>query len=137
MPPMVPESDRADIIADYVARSFPDNHPGKEIFVKAYCKRCHGEDGRGIKYRAPNIREFDLQTIAAILKNGKKGIIGRMPSYSHLAPYQVTMLALYIMQMSENGHKYGTTLSKTHVTLDKNCSKESAKQQSPIFSIKY
>ena len=125
MPPMVPESTRADIIADYVARSFPEDHPGKEIFVKAYCKRCHGEDGRGIKYRAPNIRQFDIQTIAAILKNGKKGIIGRMPSYTHFAPYQVTMLALYIMQISENGHDYNTTASMNRTESEKNLSSES------------
>jgi cytochrome c oxidase cbb3-type subunit 3 len=100
MPPMVPDAARADIIADYVARGFPTAHPGAEIYVKAYCKRCHGEKGEGIRYRAPNIRRFDLQTVAAVLKNGKKGVIGRMPAYRHFAPYQVTMLALYIESLA-------------------------------------
>ncbi len=99
MPPMVPDRSRAERIADYVARGFPDAHPGAELYVKAHCTRCHGEEGRGIRYRAPNIRDFDLETVAAILKNGKFGILGRMPAYTNLAPYQVAMLYEYIASL--------------------------------------
>ncbi|BDY11850.1 hypothetical protein HCR_01620 [Hydrogenimonas cancrithermarum] len=101
MPPMVPEPSRAEVIADYVAKGFPNGHPGKTIFVKAYCARCHGTDGRGIRFRAPNIRHFDTSTIAAVLRNGKKGVIGRMPAYTHFSASQVTMLSYFIMTLSE------------------------------------
>ncbi|WP_201353218.1 c-type cytochrome [Hydrogenimonas urashimensis] len=100
MPPMVPDRIRAEAIADYVASGFPETHEGAALYEKAHCARCHGREGRGIRYRAPNIRHFDLVTVAAILKNGKFGILGRMPAYSRLAPYQVSMLALYIMKIS-------------------------------------
>ncbi|WP_353662600.1 c-type cytochrome [Hydrogenimonas sp. SS33] len=104
MPPMVPDRKRAEIIADYVASGFIKGHPGEALYEKAHCARCHGKEGRGKRYRAPNIRQFDLETIAAILKNGKFGILGRMPSYASLAPYQVTMLAEYIMGL-QNSNK--------------------------------
>ena len=100
---MVPDRKRAESIADYVAKGFPKDHPGAELYVKAHCARCHGEDGRGIRYRAPNIREFDLETVAAILKNGKFGILGRMPAYANLAPYQVAMLYEYIVSIRQKG----------------------------------
>jgi cbb3-type cytochrome c oxidase subunit III len=99
MPPMVPDEGRAETLADYVARGFPAGHEGEPLYEKAHCARCHGKEGEGIRYRAPNIRHFDLPTVAAILKNGKFGIIGRMPAYPALAPYQVTMLAYYIMEL--------------------------------------
>jgi mono/diheme cytochrome c family protein len=99
MPPMVPDGRRAETLADYVARGFPAGHEGEPLYEKAHCARCHGKEGEGIRYRAPNIRHFDLPTVAAILKNGKFGIMGRMPAYPALAPYQVVMLAHFIMQL--------------------------------------
>ena len=103
MPPMVPDDKRAETIADYVASGFPPNHPGELLYRRAYCARCHGEQGLGIRYRAPNIRHFDLETVAAVLQNGKFGILGRMPAYPALAPYQVVMLAEYIMELEKAG----------------------------------
>ncbi len=102
MPPMVPDPKRADTLADFVAKGFPKDHPGAKLYEKAHCARCHGPDGRGIRYRAPNIRSFDLETVAAILKNGKFGILGRMPAYPALAPYQVTMLYEYIASLPKS-----------------------------------
>jgi len=102
MPPMVPDQKRAEIIAEYVAKGFPPDHPGANLYVKAHCARCHGKDGTGIRYRAPNIHHFNLDTIATILKNGKFGILGRMPAYPSLAPYQVVMLSYFIMQLEHN-----------------------------------
>jgi len=105
MPPMVPDPVLADVIADYVAQGFPPVHPGKKIFVKAQCARCHGTEGVGIRFRAPNIRYFDLSTIAAILRNGKKGIIGRMPAYAHFSNSQITSLAYFIISLSTSGKR--------------------------------
>ena len=102
MPPMVPDRKRAEILADYVSKGFPAIHSGTELYVKAHCARCHGKDGRGKRYRAPNIGTFDLETVAAILKNGKFGILGRMPSYASLAPYQVAMLYEYIASLQKD-----------------------------------
>ena len=100
MPPMVPDERRAETLADYVARGFSAGHKGKALYEKAHCARCHGKEGEGIRYRAPNIRRFDLPTVAAILKNGKFGIVGRMPAYPSLAPYQVVMLTRFIQSLS-------------------------------------
>ncbi|WP_456450188.1 c-type cytochrome [Hydrogenimonas sp.] len=106
MPPMVPDDERAEVLADFVAKGLPAGHAGEVLYEKAHCARCHGKDGTGIRYRAPNIRHFDLPTVAAILRNGKFGIIGRMPAYPALAPYQVTMLAEYIMSLENpNGNE--------------------------------
>ena len=115
MPPMVPDRERAEKIADYVAKGLPEGHPGAELYVKAHCARCHGEDGRGIRYRAPNIRTFDLETVAAILKNGKFGILGRMPAYANLAPYQVAMLYEYIASLQRSGEDEKTRLHEKNV----------------------
>jgi hypothetical protein len=46
-----------------------------------------------------------LPTIAAVLKNGKFGILGRMPAYPNLAPYQVAMLAHFIMELEKQSEK--------------------------------
>jgi len=105
MPPMVPDDKRADVLADFVAKGFPRGHAGEKLYIKAHCARCHGKKGEGIRYRAPNIRYFDMQTIAAILKNGKFGILGRMPAYSSLAPYQVAMLGEFIKWLENGGEK--------------------------------
>ena len=99
MPPMVPDERLADTLAEYVAEGFPSDHPGEKLYEKAHCARCHGKEGTGRPYRAPNIRRFDRQTVMAILKNGKFGILGRMPSYHGLAPYQMEMLAAFITSL--------------------------------------
>ncbi len=102
MPPMVPDDRRAETLAAYVAEGFPAGHAGELLYEKAHCARCHGKEGTGIRYRAPNIRRFDLETVAAILRNGKFGILGRMPAYRGLAPYQVAMLAEYIVSLQNS-----------------------------------
>jgi len=106
MPPMVPDDARAETLASYVAEGFRASHPGARLYEKAHCARCHGKEGTGIRYRAPNIRRFDHETVAAILRNGKFGILGRMPAYDALAPYQVAMLAEYIrsLESSDTGN---------------------------------
>ncbi|WP_457597490.1 c-type cytochrome [Hydrogenimonas sp.] len=102
MPPMVPDRRRAEAIASYVARGFPPGDPAEALYEKAHCARCHSPKGEGIRYRAPNIRRFDRETIAIVLRNGKFGILGRMPAYRALVPYQVEMLADYILSIQRD-----------------------------------
>ncbi|WP_200762965.1 c-type cytochrome [Nitrosophilus alvini] len=105
MPPMVSNRERAAVLARYVSQGFPKGDKGEILFQKIGCANCHGEDGSGIKFHGPNIRYFDLPTLSAILRNGKKGVIGIMPSFKNLSPYQITMISYYVMKLSEGGFK--------------------------------
>jgi len=101
MPAMIKNTPRAKKVASYVAEGFYSDHEGAYIFKKVYCARCHGVDGRGKTNLAPNIREFDEEIIAQILRNGKVGVIGKMPKFDNLHPTQIKALSAYIMSLNE------------------------------------
>ena len=53
-------------------------------------------------YVAPNIREFDDALVLAVLKEGKKGNIGTMPSFAgRLNETQEKALAAYLRSLGE------------------------------------
>ena len=94
MPPMMLTED-ADInaVAEYVAGGFKGEQPASF----ATCSSCHGEDGKGMESVAPNIRAYDDALVMAVLKDGKKGSIGAMPSFSgRLNETQEKALAAYL-----------------------------------------
>ncbi|MDX1295231.1 MAG: c-type cytochrome [Sulfurimonadaceae bacterium] len=107
MPPMISDTMRAAQIAHYVSSGFTENEEGKKLYGMLGCVRCHGDDGRGRAYLGPNIREFDLQTVALVVKNGKKGVIGNMPKFDHFSEEQVKALGLYVLSLhaEHNGSK--------------------------------
>ncbi len=78
MPPMM-LTEAADIeeVSAYVAGGFKGEQPA----TYAACAGCHGEDGKGMPYVAPNIVDYDTSLVAAVLNNGKKGNIGIMPKF--------------------------------------------------------
>lgn len=99
MPPMMLTED-ADInaVADYVAGGFKGEQPASF----AACSSCHGEDGKGMEFVAPNIRIYDDAVIAAVLKNGKKSAIGTMPNFNgRLNETQEKALATYLRSIGE------------------------------------
>ena len=99
MPPMMLTED-ADInaVAEYVAGGFKGEQPA----AYAVCSTCHGADGNGIEYVAPNIRAYDDALVMAVLKDGKKGAIGAMPSFDgRLNETQEKALAAYLRSLGE------------------------------------
>jgi mono/diheme cytochrome c family protein len=101
MPPMISDTDRAAQVANYVASGFTENRRGRMLYEMLHCARCHGEDGRGREFLGPNIREFDLKTVALVLKNGKNGVIGKMPRFEKFTEKQVRALGLYVISLQK------------------------------------
>lgn len=72
---------------------------GKEVYNTATCSGCHGDDGAGMDGVAANLTEYGTpKFLALVLKNGKKGLIGKMPSFAHanLNEVQIKALSAYI-----------------------------------------
>ncbi len=87
-----------DIVAEYVAGGFKGEQPA----AYAACAGCHGADGKGMAMVAPNIRDFDNALVMAVLKDGKKGKIGVMPSFAgRLNETQQKALATYLRSLGE------------------------------------
>lgn len=88
----------AEKVAEYVANGFQGEAPAEY----AACAGCHGADGKGMPYVAPNIREYDDALVMAVLKDGKKGSIGAMPSFDgRLNETQQKALAAYLRSLGE------------------------------------
>ena len=99
MPPMMLTDDK-DIkeVSAYVAGGFKGEQPA----AYGVCAGCHGADGKGMPYVAPNILEYDDALVTAVLQNGKKGDIGAMPSFKgRLNPTQEKAVANYIRSIGE------------------------------------
>lgn len=99
MPPMIADTRRAAQVAHYVSSGFSENEEGEMLYQMLKCERCHGPEGRGLEFLGPNIREFDLKTVALVLKNGKNGVIGKMPRFEHFSEEQIKALGLYVIQL--------------------------------------
>lgn len=90
---MVPNMDDAKEVAKYVANGMTGQQPAAFMV----CSGCHGNDGKGIAGVGPNIVDFDNELISTVLKHGREGVIGKMPSYDgRLTPVQVEALTTYI-----------------------------------------
>jgi cytochrome c oxidase cbb3-type subunit 3 len=88
----------AEDIAEYVAGGFKGTAP--DSF--ATCAGCHGQNGEGMDYVAPNIRSYSDKVVASILKDGKKSVIGTMPSFDgRLSDTQVKAVANYLRSIGE------------------------------------
>ena len=101
MPPMIADTNRAAQVAHYVSSGFSENAEGEMLYGMLGCARCHGDEGRGREYLGPNIRAFDLKTVALVLKNGKNGVIGKMPRFDHFSDEQVRALGLYVISLGK------------------------------------
>jgi len=90
-----------DAVAKYVADGFnPADKAGAEVFA-GVCASCHGADGKGMEYVAPDIHEYTPALIVNVLTNGKKGAIGKMPAMDRLNPKQKEAIAAYVMSLSK------------------------------------
>ena len=99
MPPMM-LTEAADIeaVSSYVAGGFKGEQPASY----AVCAGCHGMDGKGMPFVAPNIIEYDDAVISSVLTDGKKADIGIMPNFKgRLNPTQEKAVAAYIRSIGE------------------------------------
>ena len=99
MPPMMLSED-ADIkeVSAYVANGFKGEQPA----AYATCAACHGDNGEGMPMVGPNIKSYDDSLVTAVLKQGKKGLLGHMPSFNErLNETQEKALASYIRSLGD------------------------------------
>lgn len=99
MPPMMLSED-ADIkeVSAYVANGFKGEQPA----VYATCAACYGDNGEGMPMVGPNIKSYDDSLVTAVLKQGKKGLLGHMPSFNErLNETQEKALASYIRSLGD------------------------------------
>lgn len=98
MPAGMAYGEGAEKVAEYVAGGFKGEAPAEY----AACAGCHGMDGKGMPYVAPNIREYDDALVMSVLHDGKKGNIGGMPAFAgRLNETQQKALAAYIRSIGE------------------------------------
>jgi cytochrome c oxidase cbb3-type subunit 3 len=90
-----------DAVAKYVADGFnPPDKAGAEVFA-GVCSSCHGADGKGMEYVAPNIREYTPTLVVNVLNHGKVGAIGKMPAMDRLNAKQKEAIAAYVISLSK------------------------------------
>lgn len=96
MPPGMASGKDAEDIAAYVAGGMKGEQPASF----AACASCHGADGKGNNGMAPNLAEYDGTLVSHVLEHGKKGMIGRMPSFkTRMTPVQEKALTVYLQSL--------------------------------------
>jgi len=97
MPAGLAQGKDAEEVAAYVAGGLKGDAPT----AWATCAGCHGQDGKGNGGTSPNLAEVDSTLVANVLKTGKQGSIGQMPSFvNRFTPVQEKALAEYIKTLS-------------------------------------
>jgi len=88
-----------DAVASYVANGMSGE--GADVFAGT-CASCHGADGAGMEYVAPNLKAFSPALVTNVLNHGKKAAIGTMPSFgSKLNAKQKEAVGAYITSLSK------------------------------------
>jgi len=96
MPPGMASGKDAEEIAAWIA----DGMKGEQPAAFATCAGCHGADGKGNNGMSPNLAAYDLTLVQHVLENGKKGMIGKMPSFkTMITPVQEKALTEYIQSL--------------------------------------
>lgn len=97
MPAGMAQGEQAEAIAAYVAGGMKGEQPASF----AACSSCHGADGKGNNGMSPNLVSYDAALMKHTLQNGKKGMIGKMPSFKTLiTPVQEKALTVYVQSLS-------------------------------------
>ena len=82
----------AEEIAAYVA----DGMKGDQPASFAACASCHGEDGKGLYGTSPSLVSYDVDLLRNVLKNGKEGMIGKMPAFPYVSDEEISAIAEYL-----------------------------------------
>ncbi|MBT8343930.1 MAG: c-type cytochrome [Sulfurovum sp.] len=97
MPAGMAQGEQAEEIAAYVAGGMRGPQPASF----AACSSCHGVDGQGNGGMSPNLVIYDATLMSQTLQHGKKGMIGKMPSFKTLiTPVQEKALTVYVQSLS-------------------------------------
>jgi len=97
MPAGMAFGDDVDKLAKYVAGGLKGQAPA----AWATCAGCHGQDGKGMPYTAPDIADWSQSLIVDVLNDGKAGAIGKMPAMDRLNTKQKEAVAAYVMSLSK------------------------------------
>ncbi len=84
-------------VSAYVANGMTGN--GADVFAGT-CSSCHGPDGKGMEFVAPDLKSFSPALVNNILAYGKKGSIGQMPAFNRLNAKQKEAVGAYINSLS-------------------------------------
>jgi len=87
-----------EAVSTYVANGMQGE--GGDVFAGT-CASCHGVDGKGMEYVAPNIATYDTTLVTNVLNHGKKGSIGIMPAFDRLNAKQKEAVSAYIISLSK------------------------------------
>ncbi len=87
-----------DAVAAYVANGM--SGAGADVFAGT-CAACHGADGKGMDFVAPNLVNFTPELVTNVLNHGKKGVMGQMPSIDRLNAKQKEAVGAYIADLSK------------------------------------
>lgn len=85
-------------VAQYLANGMKGE--GADVFAGT-CAACHGSDGKGMAFVAPNIAEFTPELVKVVLDHGKKGAIGAMPAFDRLNDKQKEAVGAYVSGLSK------------------------------------
>lgn len=85
-------------VSEFVANGMKG--AGDEIF-QGTCAACHGADGKGQPFVAPDVAGFTPELVTNVLNHGKKGPIGVMPAFKNLTEIQKEALGAYVTSLSE------------------------------------
>jgi cytochrome c oxidase cbb3-type subunit 3 len=98
----MPISDsEVEAVANFVANGMKGAGAGADIYA-GVCASCHGMDGKGMDGMSPNLTQYDDTLVINVLKHGKKGIIGAMPSFEgRLTETQDKAVATYLRSIGE------------------------------------
>ncbi len=87
-----------DAVSAYVANGM--SGAGADVFAGT-CAACHGADGKGMDFVAPNLVNFTPELVTNVLNHGKKGVMGQMPSIDRLNAKQKEAVGAYIADLSK------------------------------------
>lgn len=90
-----------DAVSKYVANGLKaDDAAGAAVFAGT-CAACHGADGKGMEFVAPNIAEMSPAMVDMVLNHGKKGALGAMPAFTNLTEVQRKAVSAYVASLSK------------------------------------
>jgi cytochrome c oxidase cbb3-type subunit 3 len=88
----------AESVSAYVANGLN----GKNDIYDNNCAACHGANGEGMAYVAPNIKTYSNDLVTSVLTDGKKSSIGIMPNFKgRLTDTQMNAVASYLRSIGD------------------------------------
>lgn len=95
MPPGMASGEGAEKIATWIAGGMKGDAPAEF----GACSSCHGPDGKGMNGMSANLATYDEILVEKVIKHGKIGVIGTMPSFTTLNETQVKAVSAYLQSI--------------------------------------